>query len=311
MRIYVSGSLALDRIMSFPGKFSDHILPDKVHILNVCFLVNGLEEKFGGTAGNIAYTLALLQEKPLILSAAGKDFGVYADRIGALGLSLDGIRCMEDEFTASAYITTDQSDNQITAFSPGAMNHQSGHAFDGVDPKDALAIVSPGNLKDMMEYPRIYRERGIPYIFDPGQNIPAFSGDQLLDMLKGSALLICNDYELELVMKATGLDRDGLITRTKAVITTLGEKGALVVGPVRKTEIPAVKVDKVLDPTGAGDAFRSGVLKGLALGRDLVQAALMGAVAAGFCVERHGTQEHFFTLEEFWTRYEENFGSMV
>jgi len=311
MRIYVSGSLALDRIMSFPGKFSDHILPDKVHILNVCFLVNGLEEKFGGTAGNIAYTLALLEEKPLILSAGGKDFGEYADRLGALGLSLDGIRRMENEFTASAYITTDQSDNQITAFSPGAMNHQSRHAFDGAGPDGALAIVSPGNLKDMMKYPRIYRDRGIPYIFDPGQNIPAFSGNQLMEMITGSAMLICNDYELEMVMKATGLDREGLMKRTKAIITTLGEKGSLVAGPVRRTEIPAVKVDKVLDPTGAGDAFRAGVIKGLVLGRDLVQAALMGSVAAGFCVERHGTQEHSFTLEEFWKRHKENFGSMV
>ena len=176
MQIFVSGSLAYDRIMDFPGRFADHILPEKIHILNVCFMVNGLTERFGGTAGNIAYNLALLGEKPVILATAGKDFGPYREWLTKLGLPLDGIKEIPEEFTAGAYITTDLSDNQITGFNPGAMKHRSEYKFDGVDPAAALAIVAPGSLEDMLAYTRAYKARGVPYIFDPGQSIPAWPG---------------------------------------------------------------------------------------------------------------------------------------
>lgn len=307
MRIYVSGSLAFDRIMSFPGKFSDHILPDKIHILNVCFLVNGLDERFGGTAGNIAYSLALLGEKPLIVSSAGRDFAPYAERLEGLGLSLEGIRRVEDELTAGAYITTDQSDNQITGFNPGAMKHKSQYKVDpGGEP--ALAIVSPGNLQDMLDYPAHYRKQGIPYIFDPGQNITALTGGQLLAALTGALALVTNDYELELVVKSTGKSRDELLGLAGALVTTLGEHGSVVAEAGKETRIKPAKARKVADPTGAGDAFRAGLLKGLSQGLSLADSALMGSTCAAYAVEKLGTQEHVFTQDEFRARRRENFG---
>jgi adenosine kinase len=308
MQIYVSGSLAFDRIMTFPGKFSDHILPEKIHILNVCFLVNGLDEKFGGTAGNIAYSLALLQEKPLVLSTAGRDFGPYREWMERHGLSLDGVTVHDDLPTAGAYITTDKSDNQITGFNPGAMNHASNYRFTRIRAGETIACVSPGNLEDMQEYPRVYRKLSIPYIMDPGQNIPAFSGEQLVEMCTNAAVLISNDYELEMIMQSTGLDRDGLLDKAKAVVTTLGEHGCVVhERGGASAEVPAVPVSSVEDPTGAGDAFRAGLIKGLAMGRDLPSAARVGATCAAYAVERKGTQEHAFTPEEFWRRHDAAF----
>ena len=308
MRILISGSLAYDRIMDYPGRFADHILPEKIHILNVCFLVNGLEEKFGGTAGNIAYSLALLGERPLIVATAGRDFDRYEQRLRQQGLPLAGIRRIEEELTAGAYITTDQADNQITGFNPGAMKHPSRFQLDGVDPAQALAIVAPGNLEDMETYSKAFREAGIPYICDPGQNIPAFSGDQLLAMISGSALLISNDYELEMIGKKTGLDKAGLLGRTKAIITTLGDKGSVVATAETEVPIPAVRAERVLDPTGAGDAYRAGLIKGLVSGRPLEEAARVGATCASFAVEHQGTQEHRFTETEFWQRHRDHFG---
>jgi len=308
MQILVSGSLAYDRIMDFPGRFSDHILPDKIHILNVCFIVNGLKEKFGGTAGNISYSLALLGEQAQILATAGKDFDRYENWLREHGLSLKGIRRIPEELTAGAYITTDMADNQITGFNPGAMKSPSLFTFGGIDPKKTLAIVAPGNLEDMHTYTRIYTERKIAYIFDPGQNIPAFSGDQLLEMLTGSRLLISNDYELEMLMRATGLDKAQLLQYTGSILITLGENGSLVCTHDQEHGIPAVPTSKVLDPTGAGDAYRAGVIKGLVMGKSLPEAARIGAVCAGYAVECHGTQEHHFSEEAFWARYQANFG---
>jgi adenosine kinase len=308
MRILISGSLAYDRIMDFPGRFADHILPEKIHILNVCFLVNGLEEKFGGTAGNIAYSLALLGERPLIVATAGRDFDRYEQRLRQYGLPLTGIRRIEEELTAGAYITTDQADNQITGFNPGAMKHPARFQLDGVDPGQALAIVAPGNLEDMETYSLAFREAVIPYICDPGQNIPAFSGDQLLAMISGSAVLISNDYELEMIGKKTGLDKRGLLGLTRAVITTLGDKGSVVATAEEEASIPAVRTGRVLDPTGAGDAYRAGLIKGLVSGQSLQEAARLGATCASFAVEHHGTQEHRFTESEFWQRHRGYFG---
>lgn len=309
MRIFVSGSLAYDRIMDFPGKFSDHILPDKIHVLNVCFTVNGMAEKFGGTAGNIAYNLALLGERPLILAAAGKDFDKYERWLKDQELSLDGIRRITEEFTAGAYITTDKGDNQITGFNPGAMKFPSLFEFDGVDPKQAIAIISPGNLQDMMTYSSACREKKIPYIFDPGQSITAFSGEELIGMLTGASLLISNDYELELIMRVTGLEKAGLLERCGGIITTLGEEGSVVVTRQAEVKVGVARATEVKDPTGAGDAYRSGLIKGLVMKKALTQAARIGATCASFAVEHHGTQEHRFSKEEFWARHESNFGS--
>ena len=312
MQLYISGSLALDRIMNFPGKFADHILPDKIHILNVCFLVDGMSEYFGGTAGNIAYNLALLGEKPLILGCAGKDFAAYGQRLDDLGLSQEGIRKVADQFTAGAYITTDESDNQITGFNPGAMRERCGYKFPARHEGKVLAIISPGNVQDMVELPEYFKRAGIPYIFDPGQQITALSGEQMAQAVTGSLSLCTNDYELEMVMKATGLTRAELLQRTGALVTTLGDQGSIIAEAtpegVKEVRVAPVKVKKALDPTGAGDAFRAGLMKGLCLGQTLAEAAALGSVCAAFCVEHKGTQEHFFSLDMVNEQLSEHFG---
>jgi len=309
MHIFVSGSLAYDRIMDFPGRFADHILPEKIHILNVCFMVNGLTERFGGTAGNIAYNLALLGEKPVILATGGRDFGLYQQWLRELNLSLAGIRLIEEEFTAGAYITTDLADNQITGFNPGAMKFESEFQFDGVNPRKSLAIIAPGNLPDMLTYSRRYKEMGLPYIFDPGQSIPAWGPEDLREMATGALALIVNDYEQEMFCQKTGLDEGGLKDLVQALIVTKGEEGSELIGPGERESIPAAKPRQVKDPTGAGDAYRAGLLKGLILGLPWASAALLGATLASFAVEKAGTQEHRLSQEDFWQRYRDNFGT--
>ncbi|MFP4168713.1 MAG: carbohydrate kinase family protein [Desulfonatronovibrionaceae bacterium] len=305
MDIIVSGSLALDRIMPFPGKFSDHILPDKIHMLNVCFMVNGMEEKFGGTAGNIAYNLRLLEEKPVIFATAGKDFGEYKDWLEKNDLSTQGIRTLQDVPTASAYITTDQNDNQIIGFNPGAMGYPCNQEVNGFARDNCLAIVSPGNLQDMQHYPEKFRKEKIPFICDPGQSIPALSGEELRRMMHGSLILVCNDYELEQVCQKTGLSHARILELTENIIVTLGEKGGRIINKTGEHPVPAVKVENAPDPTGAGDAFRAGVIKGLSQDLPLEEAARLGAVCASFCVEKHGTQAHTFTPEEVGKRLQE------
>lgn len=310
MRILVSGSLAYDRIMSFPGSFADHILPDKIHILNVCFVLDGLEVKFGGTAGNIAYSLKLLGEEPTILGCAGKDFAAYEGWLRHCGLSLEGIRKINGEFTAGAYITTDLADNQITGFNPGAMKYRAEYPIEGCNPSDTLAIVAPGNLDDMRDYPRLCKAHKIPCIVDPGQNITALSGDDLTEMLTGAAYLISNDYELQLIENATKLSLADIRARAGVVITTLGENGSIIRQGNKETHIPPCPVADVQDPTGAGDAFRAGLIKGLTLGRTPGEAAKIGSVAAAYAVEKHGTQEHHYTWSEFAARYAASFGPL-
>ncbi|MEW6109297.1 MAG: carbohydrate kinase family protein [Nitrospirota bacterium] len=310
MNIYISGSMAYDRIMDFPGKFSDYILPDKIHILNVCFTVNGMVEKFGGTAGNIAYSLSLLEERPVILATIGKDYGSYFDWLNKNNIPTEGIKIIGEEFTAGAYITTDKSDNQITGFNPGAMKYPSGYGFNSEKPENDIVIIAAGNLKDMIEYANACKEKGIRYICDPGQSITQWDGKTIRDWIDGSMMLISNDYELEIIMKMTGEDKNGLLELTEVIITTFGEKGSLVSAPAAGINIPPAKVRDVVDPTGAGDAYRAGLLKGILTGKDLGTAARMGAVAAVYAIEKYGTQEHVFTYEDFLRRYRENFGEI-
>ena len=310
MNIYISGSMAYDRIMDFPGKFSDHILPDKIHILNICFNVNGMYEKFGGTAGNIAYSLSLLNEKPYIIATMGKDYQNYFDWLDKNSIPVDGIKIIHEEFTAGAYITTDMSDNQITGFNPGAMKYPSGYTFKNSASDNSITLIAPGNLQDMIEYARICRDKGIPYICDPGQSLTKWEGKMLTDWLDGCLLLISNDYELEMIMKMTGMDKKGLLGLAKIIITTLGEKGSLISTPEIDVSIPAAKVFNILDPTGAGDAYRAGLLKGIVMGRDIETAARMGTIAATYAIEKYGTQEHYYTYEDFIERYRSNFEEM-
>lgn len=308
MSIYISGSMAYDRIMDFPGRFSDHILPDKIHILNVCFTVNGMIEKFGGTAGNVAYSLSLLNEKPVILATIGKDYANYFDWLKKSGISVEGIKIIENEFTAGAYITTDRADNQITGFNPGAMKYPSGYRFNSAAPRDSIALIAPGNLQDMADYARACKKEGIRYICDPGQSLTAWEKESLREWIEGSTMLVSNDYELEMVMKMTGMNKKELLRLTKTIITTLGEKGSLISTGESDVQIPQAKVSDVVDPTGAGDAFRAGLLKGIAMGKDIETGAKMGAVAAVYAIEKYGTQEHYFSYDDFIQRYRSNFG---
>ena len=310
MAIYISGSLAYDRIMDFPGKFSDHILPDKIHILNVCFTVNGMVEKFGGTAGNVAYSLSLLHERPIIIATIGRDYQRYFDWLENNALPLEGIKIIGEEFTAGAYITTDKSDNQITGFNPGAMKYPSEYAFEVPDPARCISLIAPGNLQDMLQYAGSCRSKGIPYICDPGQSLTTWDSKDLAGWIRGSMALISNDYELELIMKLTGMDKKGLLGLTKTIITTLGEKGSLVSTRSSDHRIPAAETDRVVDPTGAGDAYRAGFIKGLVMGKDIVVAAKMGSVAGAYAIEAYGTQEHRYSFEDFVERYTHNFGEM-
>jgi adenosine kinase len=307
VKIIVSGSLAYDRIMDFPGYFAEHILPEKIHVLNVAFTVNGMKEKFGGTAGNIAYAVSLMGEKPEISATIGQDHYRYMDWLKKNGLSVEGIKIIDEEFTAGAYITTDKSDNQITGFNPGAMKYSSCLDFEQLDPKETLIIVSPGNLSDMVKYPQLCKSKGIGYIFDPGQSIPMLSAEELCGAIEGSRILISNDYELELIMSKTGLNKEALLELTGAVIVTLGESGSKIISKDRETIIPAAKAKKVEDPTGAGDSYRGGLISGLVRGMGIEDAARLGSICASFTVECYGTQEYQFTLEEFNERYKNYF----
>lgn len=312
MNILVSGSLAYDRIMDFPGRFGDHILPEKIHILNVCFVIEEMRENFGGTAGNIAYALSLLDESPIIAATAGRDFGPYKEWLNKNRISTQHITLIHDVLTAGAYITTDKADNQITAFNPGAMKFSAHFDFDTLTPKDAVAIVSPGNLDDMINFPQIFKQKDIPYIFDPGQSLPALNSSDLIKVIDGSWILICNDYELELIMNKTGLSSDKLLEKAEWLIVTRGEQGSVVMvkdnATVKSTAILPVIPETVCDPTGAGDAFRAGLIKGLVSGKDMVYSAKMGSVCATYCVEVYGTQTYSFTRESFDKRFTMTFG---
>ncbi|MEW6188062.1 MAG: carbohydrate kinase family protein [Thermodesulfobacteriota bacterium] len=308
MTIIVSGSLAYDRIMDFPGYFSEHILPEKIHVLNVAFMVNGVREKFGGTAGNIAYALALMGQSPEISATIGSDYHRYLEWLKKNGLPIGNIKIIEEELTAGAYITTDRADNQITGFNPGAMKCSSELNFDLLAPQDTLIIISPGNLEDMIQYPQKCKTRGIDYIFDPGQSIPMLGAKELLAAIEGCRILISNDYELELIMNKTGMNKTALLQKTGSIIVTLGDMGSRIFTADSEKFIPAVEPARVEDPTGAGDSYRGGLISGLVKGMDIEQAAKLGSVCASFAVECYGTQEYSFDTPAFEARYEKFFG---
>jgi adenosine kinase len=313
MNILVSGSLAYDRIMDFPGKFADHILPEKIHILNVCFVIEDMRENFGGTAGNIAYALSLFGENPIVIATAGRDFAPYREWLHKNRISSQYVTLIQEVLTAGAYITTDKADNQITAFNAGAMKFPAVFDFNTLSPQhQTIAIVSPGNLKDMSLFPQTFKQKEIPYIFDPGQSIPALHAEELVKSIEGSWILICNDYELELIMNKISLTTGQLLERTEWLIVTKGEYGSIVMvkdnGSIKSTEIPSVTPKAVCDPTGAGDAFRAGLIKGLVSGKDMIYSAKMGAVCAAYCVEVYGTQTYTFTQEAFEKRFAMAFG---
>lgn len=308
--IAVTGSVAYDHIMNFPGKFKDHILPDKLHILNVSFLVSNLQKLRGGCAANIAYACALLGLDAKLVAAVGSDFASYRAWLGERGVDLSGILEDKDLLTASCFITTDGDNNQITGFYPGAMARAK-EATVGKLPGEspALAIVSPNDPEAMRAYPQECRDLGVAFFYDPGQQCIALSGDDLREGARGSAALVCNDYELALVQDKTKASLEDLLELTEAVVVTLGEKGSRIhVRGEEPLEVPAAHVEEVLDPTGAGDAFRGGLIKGYTSGAGWETAARLGALTAAFCVEQQGTTAYSFTMDEFNARFERAYG---
>lgn len=311
MKILVFGSLAYDKIMNFPGYFKDHILPDKIHNLNVCFTIEKLEENFGGTAGNIAYNLALLNEHPTIISSAGNDFKEYKKWLEQTGVDLSKIKIIANDSTAFANIMTDQADNQLSAFYPGAMNNACD--IDEIEKSlaekdgETIAIIAPGYPKDMINLAKFYREHKIPFIFDPGQQITTLGADDLRNGIKGAKVFISNDYELSLVMKKTGWSENEILDNVEILATTLGEQGSKIQTKERCFEIKPAKPESVSDPTGAGDAYRAGFIKGLIEGWSLDVAGRFAGTVSCYAIENYGTQMHSFDLEKVKQRYQDNF----
>ena len=305
-RILVSGSIAYDRIMDFPGHFRDHFLAHKLHTINVSFAVDAVEENFGGTAGNIAYNLALLGHDPRIISTAGSDFSAYRKYLEGLSIPTDTVHVDASELTSSAYIITDKADNQIAAFSFGAGKKAYGEpdVAGGV----ACAIIGAGNLEDMRRLPAWYRERDILYFYDPAQQIPLLSGEDLRAGIEGAAGLFGNDYEIELILQKTEWSEKELCARVPLVVVTLGEGGTRSMTKESTEKIKALHIPKVVAPTGAGDAYRAGFLTGYFTKQSPRVCGQLGSVAGAYAIEQYGTQNHRFTMQEFAGRYEGAYG---
>lgn len=311
--IAVTGSVAFDHIMNFPGRFKDHILPDKLHILNVSFLVQSLQRLRGGCAANVAYALALHGVRPRLVAAVGSDFAEYARWLEEQGVDLAGTRVHDDLLTASCFITTDLDNNQITGFYPGAMGRAE-QAKIGALPggRPALAIVSPNDPGAMKAYPEECRRLGVPFIYDPGQQVIALDGPTLREGLTGARALVVNDYELAIVQEKTGLQLTGLLERCEAVVVTLGEHGSRIhTRGEGVVEVPIAPVPQVVDPTGAGDAYRGGLIKGMVAGADWETSGRLGALTASYCVESKGTSSYSFDKAAFAARYAEAFGRQL
>ena len=305
--VLVSGSLAYDRIMNFPGSYKDHFHPDTLHALSVSFLVDKLEESLGGTAGNIAYNLALLEEKPVLISCAGNDFDKYRRRFAELGIDTSSVQIESDVSTAVAHVITDKDDNQITAFYPGAMMRM----YTKEIPDASLAVVSPGRPQEMLELPKKYRARGVPFFYDAGQQIIALSGEALQEAIPGAAALFGNDYEIAVMLKKLGWSKEELLTKVPILVTTLGAEGSIVSTREKEYRIAAVKADKVVDPTGAGDAFRAGFAKGWLLRLPIDTCAKLASTVAAYAVEEYGTQRHRFSMGELKVRYEKAYAEKI
>jgi len=306
MNIVVTGSIAYDYLMSFPGKFTEHFLPEHMHRVSLSFLVDSMDKRRGGCAPNIAYTLALLGERPLLMGTAGEDFGEYRQWLEAAGVDTSLSLQVSGKFTASFFCSTDQHNNQIASFYTGAMADAGQLSFRNVtDP--GLAIVSPNDPGAMTQYAQECRTLEIPYIWDPGQQVARMSGDELKDGTIGASVVICNDYEYEILKQKTGLDEADILRHTEALIVTRGEHGSTIIANDDRIDVRAVTPRRIVDPTGVGDAFRGGLMKGLAIGLDYAQAAQIGSVAATYALEHLGGQSHSYSFQEFMDRYEEHF----
>jgi adenosine kinase len=310
MRTLICGSLAFDSIMVFQDHFKNHILPDKIHMLNVSFLVPEMRREYGGCAGNIAYNLKLLDGEPVIMATVGDDFSAYADRLDRLGISRECIHHTPGTYTAQAFITTDLDDNQITAFHPGAMNFS--HQNDAGKAHDIkLGIVSPDGRKGMLNHCHQFHAAGIPFVFDPGQGMPLFSGEELLKMVELADYVTLNDYEAELLMTRTELTLDALAAKVKCLIVTHGAAGSSFYIDGGVIEIPVVPPAQVLDPTGCGDAFRAGLLYGIARGYDWETTGQLASVMGTIKIEHRGGQNHKPSRAEITQRLSSTFGKTI
>ena len=310
MDIIVTGSIAYDYLMSFPGKFTEHFLPEHMSRVSLSFLVDTMDKRRGGCAPNIAYTLALLGERPRLMGTAGQDFEEYRRWLDAAGIDTSLVRVIDGKFTASFFCSTDAVGNQIASFYTGAMANSGELSFRTLANR-GIVIISPNDPGAMLQYAEECRTLGIPYVWDPGQQCARMSGDELRDGLVGATIVICNDYELELLRQKTGLDEAGILAHTRALVVTRGEHGCSIQETTGRTDVPAVTPHRIVDPTGVGDAYRGGFLKGLARGVSYEMCARLGSVAAAFALEHLGGQSHSYTWGEFKARYEGQFGELT
>lgn len=310
-RIVVTGSLAYDYIMDFPGVFTDHINPASLHTINVSFLINKLKKGFGGTAGNIAYTLSLLETPSMIFGAVGKDFSDYADFLSKNKVNTKLIKTVEEEFTSQAYVMTDKKDNQISAFYPGAMDQNHTLNIEQIQPRPDFVLITPCGTKAFVKYVSECKKLNIPYLYDPSQQITALSDQEIIEGLTGAKIFINNDYEYDMIKKRLNRSDEEILKDVEIIIITKGEKGSLIITKREKIEVGVAKAKQVSDPTGAGDAYRSGFVAGFMRGFELKTCGQMGAVTAAYAIEQYGTQNHKFTISEFKKRYSQDFGEMI
>lgn len=307
-KIIVAGSIAYDHIMEFPGYFSELIIADNIDRLNISFLVRSLKKVRGGTAPNIAYNLALTGQEAEILGTAGSDFGSYRQLLDENGVGTSLVRIREDEFTASCFINTDLSGNQITAFYPGAMAYDVRISMFDVPMDDvSMVIIAPTEPAAMSKWCDELQRIGIPYLYDAGMQIPRLAPEDLVKGILGARIVIFNEYEYAMMRKKTGLTMGDILARVEMVVITLGDKGSELRTKNQTVRVPAAKPVKVVDPTGAGDAYRAGLLKGYFEGAGLEKMGRYASVSAVYAVEHQGATEHRYTMDEFWKRYRENF----
>lgn len=310
-KILIGGSIAYDNIMEFPGLFKEHILPERINSLNISFLVETLKKVRGGTAPNIAYNLALVGEKPSIFGTAGKDFNEYRDWLIENGVETKYIRILEDDFTANCFITTDMSNNQITGFYPGAMSRDNEISLKKIDLSEiSLIIIAPTEPDAMIKWVKECQEIDFPYLYDPGMQIPRLSGHELIKGILGAKIAIFNEYEYNLMVEKTALSREEILNNVDLLVETLGAKGANLWTKKERIHVPAAKPHHVVDPTGAGDAFRAGLLKGYFANEKLEVIGRYANVSAVYAVEHKGGSGHKYTMEEFNKRYKENYGGI-
>jgi adenosine kinase len=308
MSVVCTGSIAYDYILSFKGRFKDHILADKTHILNLSFLVDELRKRRGGVAGNYAYNLSLLGYPAAVLATAGGDAAEYRDWLVARGIDCHGLRLLDDEITATGFTTTDMDDNQLTGYYGGAMLRAAMLGVDDASPGAEALIIGPNDPGAMMRLAKECRDRRLPFVFDPAHQLPRLSGEEVTEGSRGAWILIGNDYEIELIKERMRCDDDTLMRHAGMVVTTLGRDGSRIASQDGITKIPAAPSGPVVDPTGAGDAYRAGLVAGLLRGLDLAASGRVASLAATYAIEQVGTAEHSYTRPEFAHRYLESFG---